>query len=145
MSLSSCNSIKTFVFSTLYTTITNSKLKDWLKELVQQCFLKMNGQRRYKYLELRRDTSYFVKTTLIVPESSLKQISSKYSSCIDNIFFGVWWTRFSTDRHTYGYQKCAPLLADLLLIVRDRLHTGASQEKRKEASLILYFYVRLYR
>ena len=137
MSLSSCNSIKTFVFSTLYTTITNSKLKDWLKELVQQCFLKMNGQRRYKYLELRRDTSYFVKTTLIVPESFLKQISSKYSSCIDNIFFGVWWTRFSTDRHNYGYQKCAPLLADLLLIVPDRLHTGASQEKRKEANLIL--------
>jgi hypothetical protein len=88
MSLSSCNIIKTFVFSTLYTTITNSKLKDWLNELVQQCFLKMNGQRigRYKYLELRRDKSYFVKTTLIVPESSLKQISSKYSSCIDNIF-----------------------------------------------------------
>ena len=36
-SLSSCNSIKTVVFSTLYTTIPNSKLKDKLRELVQLC------------------------------------------------------------------------------------------------------------
>jgi hypothetical protein len=47
-SLSSCNSIKTFDFSILYTTIPHSKLKDKLKELVQLCFIKMNGQRRYK-------------------------------------------------------------------------------------------------
>ena len=47
-SLSSCNSIKTFDFSTLYTTISHSKLKDKLRELVQLCFIKKNGQRRYK-------------------------------------------------------------------------------------------------
>ena len=35
MSLSSCNSIKTFDFFTLYTSISHSKLKDRLKELVQ--------------------------------------------------------------------------------------------------------------
>ena len=33
--LSSCNSIKTFDFFTLYTSISHSKLKDRLKELVQ--------------------------------------------------------------------------------------------------------------
>jgi hypothetical protein len=60
-SLSSCNSIKTFDFSTLYTTISHSKLKDKLRELVQLCFIKKNDQRRYKYLVLGRDRSYFVK------------------------------------------------------------------------------------
>ena len=61
-SLSSCNSIKTFDFSTLYTTIPHSKLKDKLRLLVQLCFIKDNGQRRYKYhLVLGRDRSYFVK------------------------------------------------------------------------------------
>ena len=59
--LSSCNSIKTFDFSTLYTTISHSKLKDKLRELVQLCFIKKNDQRRYKYLVLGRDRSYFVK------------------------------------------------------------------------------------
>ena len=40
LSLSSCNSIKTFDFSTLYTSIPHSKLKDKLKELVLLCFIK---------------------------------------------------------------------------------------------------------
>ena len=39
-SLSSCNSIKTFDFSTLYTTIPHSKLYDRLRRLVQLCFIK---------------------------------------------------------------------------------------------------------
>jgi hypothetical protein len=61
-SLSSCNSINTFDFFTLYTSISHSKMKDRLKELVQLCFIKKkNGQRRYKYLVLGRDRSYFEK------------------------------------------------------------------------------------
>jgi hypothetical protein len=77
-SLSSCNSIKTFDSSTLYTTIPHSKLKDKLRELVQLCFIKKNGQRRYKYLVIGRDRSYFVnKNTLILPKRSQKLISSR--------------------------------------------------------------------
>jgi hypothetical protein len=53
--LSSCNNIKTFYFSTLYTTIPHSRLKDRLREFVQLCFIKKNDQRRYKYLVLGRD------------------------------------------------------------------------------------------
>ena len=60
-SLDFCNSIKTFDFSTLYTTIPHSKLKERLKELVHLCFVKKNGQRRYQYLVLGRDRPYFVK------------------------------------------------------------------------------------
>ena len=75
-SLSFCNSIKTFDLSTLYTNIPHSKLKDTLRELIQLCFIKKNGQGRYKYLVLGRNMSYFVKikTTLILPKSS-KMIS----------------------------------------------------------------------
>jgi hypothetical protein len=39
-SLSSCNSINTFVFSTLYTIIPPSKLNDRLRELIQLYFIK---------------------------------------------------------------------------------------------------------
>jgi hypothetical protein len=62
-SLSSCNSIKTFDFSTLYTAIPYPKLKDRLRELVRLSFIKKNSQRRYKFLVLVRDISYFVKKT----------------------------------------------------------------------------------
>jgi hypothetical protein len=47
-SLSSCNSIKTVDFSTVYTTIPHSKLKDKLRELIERCFIEKNDQRRYK-------------------------------------------------------------------------------------------------
>ena len=43
-SLTLCNSIKTFDFSTLYTSIPHSKIKDKLKELVLLCFIKKNGR-----------------------------------------------------------------------------------------------------
>ena len=84
-SLSSCNIIKTFDFSTLYTTIPHSKLKDRLREFVHLCFTKKNDQCRYKYIILGRDKSYFVKknNTLILPKSVLKLISS--ICLIDNI------------------------------------------------------------
>ena len=64
-SLSSSNSIKTFDFSTLYTTIPHSKLNDRLRKLVQLCFIKKNGQRKYKYLVLGRDIFYFVNKALL--------------------------------------------------------------------------------
>ena len=63
-SLSSCNSNNTFDFSTLYTTIPHSKPKDTLRELVQLCFTKKNGQRRYKYFVLGKRQILFCKTPL---------------------------------------------------------------------------------
>ena len=112
--ISSCNSIKTFDFSTLYTTIPHSKLKDNLRDMVQLCFYKNNSQRRYEYLVLRRDKSYLVKSH---SGSIKKRFSETYiikmlNFFIDNIFVG-WWTCFSTDsRHIY---IISPHLADLFL------------------------------
>ena len=60
----SCNSIKTFDFSTLYTTVPLSKLKDRLRELVQLRFIKKNGQHRYKYLMLGRDSEVRLRAKL---------------------------------------------------------------------------------
>ena len=54
-SLFSCNIIITFN-STLYTTMPLIRLQ------IEQYFVKQNGQRTYKYLVLRRDKSYFVKS-----------------------------------------------------------------------------------
>ena len=115
MSLS-CNSIKTFDFSTLYTTIAHSKLKDKLRELVQLCFIKMNGQRGYKHFVLGRDRSYFVKNH----SDSTKRLSetdiiNMLECLIDNIFviFGGL-----VIRQTVGIPmgtRCAPLLDDLFL------------------------------
>ena len=109
-------SIKTFDFSTLYTSIPHSKLKDKLKELVLLCFIKKNGQRRYKYLVLRRDQSYFVK------DHSYSNKKILWNWHYQDAWFLDWQhicyvrrTCFSADcRHSHGNQLCPPL-ADLFL------------------------------
>jgi hypothetical protein len=54
---------------------------------------------------------------------------------IDNIFVMFGGRVFQTDsRHTYGYKLCSPSRRLVPLFVRGILHTGASQEKRKEDS-----------
>jgi hypothetical protein len=113
-SLSSCNNIKTFYFSTLYTTIPHSKYR--LRELVQLCFIENNDQRRYKYLSLRREISYFAKnhsdSTKMFSETD---IINMLEFLIDNLFV-IFGGRFL--QQTAGIPQCtncAPLLAELFL------------------------------
>ena len=54
-------SIKSFDFSTLYTTIPHDKLKSRLASIIRNFFIFKNGNRRYKYLVLGLEEAYFVK------------------------------------------------------------------------------------
>jgi hypothetical protein len=115
-SLSSCNSIKTFDFSTLYTTIPHSKLKDKLRELVQLCFIKKNDQRIYKYLVLGRDRSYFVKYNSDYTKTfSETDIFNMLEFLIDNIFVMFGGRVFQQTVGIPMGTNCAPLLANLFL------------------------------
>ena len=132
-SLSSCYSIKTVDLSTLYSTIPHSKLKDKLRELVQLCFIKRNGQRRYKYLVQGRDRSYFVKRLSdSTKKFSESNIISMLQFFIDNIFAMFSGRVFQHSRHTNGYKLCSSSRRLVPLFVRGRLHIGAFHEKRKK-------------
>ena len=115
---SCCNNIKhqTSLPSTLYTTIPHSKLKGKLRELVQLCFRKQNGQRRYKYLVLGRDRSCFVKhhsdSTKKISETD---IMNMLEFLIDNIFVIFGGRVFQQTVGTPMGTNCASLLADLIL------------------------------
>ena len=54
-------SIKSFDFSTLYTTIPHDKLKSRLASIIRNSFMFKKGNRRCKYLVLGHEESYFVK------------------------------------------------------------------------------------
>ena len=54
-------SIKSFDFSNLYTTIPHQKLKDRFSSIIRNAFIFKNGNRRYKYLVLGHEETYFVK------------------------------------------------------------------------------------
>jgi hypothetical protein len=127
-SLSSCNTFKTFGFSTFYTTIPHSKLKDRLKN--ESCF----SQKRMANIVLGREKSDFVKKKIIITIilwCNQKLFWNWYHQNAgvrdwQHIYYG-WWTCFSTDN----------MYSLVPLFVRCRLHTGVSQGKRKEASPIL--------
>jgi hypothetical protein len=86
--------------------------------LVQLWFMKKNGQRRYKYPVLGRDSSYFVKKNKhsdSTKKFSETDIINMLEFLIDNIFAMFGGRPF---QHTIGIPigtNCAPLLADLFL------------------------------
>ena len=99
----------------------------------------MNGQRRYKYLVVGRDRSYFVK---IKHSDSTKKFSETdnikmFVFLIDNICVLFSGRVFTTNsRHTYGHKLCSLPLRLVPLFVSGRLHSGAYQVKRKGLSPI---------
>ena len=68
-------SIKSFDFSTLYTTTPHQKLKSRLATIIRNSFIHKNGNRRYKFLVLGREGPYLVKYTQIRKTSTLKMTS----------------------------------------------------------------------
>ena len=110
--LSSCNSITTFDFPIM-------------------CFIKKNGQRRYKYPVLGMDIFHLVKTTLTLIKLSETDIIKILEFLIDKIFMfgGI---------HV-GVKLCSSSRRLAPSFVRERPHTRASPVKRKEAGPILKY------
>ena len=79
--------IKSFDFSTLYTTIPHQKLKSRLATFIRNPFIHKKGTRRYKYLVLGRERPYFEKEQ---PDSKSKyteeDITRMLWVLVDNIF-----------------------------------------------------------
>ena len=63
--ITSINSIKTFEFSSLYTTIPHDKLKSRLTDIVHQEFCFKNGKKRYEYIVVNYNSTYLVKIILM--------------------------------------------------------------------------------
>ena len=109
-------SIKSFDFSTLYTTIPQQKLKSRLTTIIRISFIHTNGNRRYKFLVLGREGPYFVKEHSDSKNKYTEDdIINMLEFLVDNIFvvFGgkVFQQIVGIPMGTY----CAPLLADLFL------------------------------
>ena len=60
-SLTSVNGIKTYDFSTIYTTIPHGKLKSRLKDIIHKVFNYRNGKARYAYVVANYKSTYLVK------------------------------------------------------------------------------------
>ena len=108
------SSIKTFDFSTLYTTLPYDKLKTRLKETIHKAF----SHRNYgsKFVVLGYNSTYFPnKIQKGKTCYSEEQVISMLEFHIDNIFVSFGGTLFQQVVGTPMGTNCAPLLADLFL------------------------------
>jgi hypothetical protein len=85
--------------------------------LVQLCFITKNVKRRYKYIVLGRDRSYFVKKKCSgsTKKFSETNIINMLEFFIDNIFVMFGERVFQQTVDIPMGTNCAPLLADLFL------------------------------
>jgi hypothetical protein len=82
---SKIDSIKTYDFSTLYTTIPHNKLKSRLFQIIDNCFLNKNGTR--KFLVIGKQDTYFVRHHSDSPyKYSEADIKSMLGFLVDNIY-----------------------------------------------------------
>ena len=114
-SLHSVTSIKSFDFSTFYTTIPHDKLKSKLKEIIHQCFFHKNGNRRFQYVVIGYKDTYFVRDHSDAPQKYSDTDAIKMLEYLIAIFCGVRWMDISANNRIPMGTNCAPLLADLFL------------------------------
>ena len=109
-------SLKTFDFSTLYTTLPHSKLKNRLADIIHGAFVSKNGKRRYNFMVVINDTAYFVKEHTDAKNIYTEDdIISMLNFLIDNIFVEFGGIIFQQIIGIPMGTNCAPLLADLFL------------------------------
>ena len=101
-------SIKSFDFSTLNTTIPHDKLKSRLASIIRNSFLFKKGNRRYKYLVLGNEESYFVKEHSETKHRySEDDIIKMLEFLVDNIFLLFCEKGFPADsRYSNGNKLC---------------------------------------
>jgi hypothetical protein len=79
--------LKSYDFTTLYTTIPHNKLKTRLFSIIDSCFFNKNGKRIYSYLVVSHSRTYFVihdsDSTQKYSEVDIKEM---LGFLIDNIF-----------------------------------------------------------
>ena len=127
-------SIKSFDFSTLYTTIPHDKLKSRLASIILNSFMFNNGNRRYRYLVLGHEESYFVKEHSDSKHKySEDDIIKMLEFLVDNIFVVFVGKVFQQIVGIPMGTNCAPLLADIFLysyeaeFIQSLLSTGRKQ------------------
>ena len=139
---SQISSIKTFDFSTLYTTIPYVKLKNRLKEIIHNAFQHKNGSIGYTFITLGFHKAYFVNTCSDKQKGETcyteEQVVSMLEFLIDNIFVEFGGRLFQQIVGIPMGTNCAPLLADLFLFSYEtELYQTLVKNKEDQRSQII--------
>ena len=144
-SLHSVNSLKSFDFSTLYTTIPHDKLKSKLKEIINQCFFHKNGNRRFQYVVTGYKDTYFVRDHSDAPQKySDADVIKMLEYLIDNIFVEFSGRMFQQTIGIPMGTNCAPLLADLFLYSYEAEFVQSLLQAGKKPCTTIQFHLHIF-
>jgi len=116
LSSQSLSVIKTFDFSTLYTTVQRPKLKSRLKDLIANSFRAKSGKRWYSYIVVHGLNASFVKDhTNSKTKYTEDDIVNMINFLINNIFIEFGGRIFQQTVGILMGTNCTLLLADLFL------------------------------
>ena len=134
-------SIKSFDISTLYTTIPHQKLKDRLTSIIRNAFIFRNGNRRYKYLVLGHEETYFVKKHSDSKNKySEDDIIKMLEFLVDNIFVVFTGKVFQQTVGILMGTNCAPppFLPTSFCIHTKRISCSLCSQRGKTVSIYMY-------
>ena len=136
-------SIKSFDFSTLYTTIPHQKRKSRLATIIRNSFIHKNGNRRYKYLVLGHEGTLFCKGTLWFEEQVHRRRhhpDARVSSW--QHFRGLRRRGFPTDnRHSNGHKLCPSPSQHISVLIRSGIHTVLALDRKETVGISVQLYI----
>ena len=125
-------SIKSFDFSTLYTTIPHQKLKDRLTSIIRNAFIFKNGKPLIQIFGIRARRNIFCEGALWFQKQVLWRWHHQ-DAWVSSWQYFSWFLPKKVFQQTVGIpmgKNCAPLLADIFLysyqadFVQSLLSTG---------------------
>ena len=141
-------SIKSFDFSTLYTTIPHQKLKSRLATIIRNSFIHKNGNRRYKFLVLGREGPYFVKERSDSKNNYTEDdIINMLEFLVDNIFvvFGGKVFQQIDSRHSNGHKLCPSPSRHISVLIRSGIHTVFALNWKEKISISVQLHIQIHR
>ncbi|KAK3108807.1 hypothetical protein FSP39_016181 [Pinctada imbricata] len=137
------HSIKAFDFSTLYTTVPHSRLKERLAKHISNAFTSKNGNRKYKFIVVNYDKTYVVKEKSDSENKYTEtDIIQMLNFLINNIFVVFGGKVFQQIVGIPMGTNCAPLLIDIFLYSYEAefIQSLVSEGKRYLASDLNFTY-----
>ena len=118
LGLHRATSIQTFDFSTLYTSIPHDLLKSRMNSITNNAFEYKNGATWYTHIKVGRNKSYFTSDPLNGDNKyTANDICKMVEFLVDNIYVRFGGQLFQQMVGIPMGTNCAPLLADLLLLL----------------------------
>ena len=147
LSFNQITSIKSFDFSTLYTTIPHQKLKSRLATIIRNSFIHKKWESQIQISGFRSRRTLFCQGTLRF-EKQVHWRWHRYHARVSSRqhFRGLWGKGFPTDsRHSDGHKLCPSPSRHISVLLRSGIHTVFALNWKEKISISVQLHIPIHR